>query len=342
MQRSENINELAAALAKAQGAMAAASKDGSNPHLRVKYVTLGAIWEAARQALSANALAVTQSPALDRGAVTIETLLMHASGQWCLSSLAIPCPRAEPQAVGAAITYARKYALAAMVGVAPEDEESALLARAGKPGMARDEQIAEVWRVSSSLEQEERVTRAAINRTYGVGEPYLLTEAQAELFLVELRGRLAQRNGSKASDATRPPAALPPSTPPAGGAAATLQEALAGVQREDVARAAAVQPPEDQAMLDLFRLRDSLFALAPPLLGPGEDRPAAEARAWRAILSKRGVAPLLPPPPEVVRELTATLDAKIQSLAAKAIDEGSTCAVKEAPAVTQGAKSPPY
>ena len=123
MQTSEQINELAAALAKAQGQIQAASRDRENPHFRSRYADLASVWDACRVALSLNGLAVVQGPALaDRG-VSVTTRLLHSSGQWAESTLILPMDKATAQGAGSAITYARRYALAAMVGVAPDDDD---------------------------------------------------------------------------------------------------------------------------------------------------------------------------------------------------------------------------
>jgi len=120
---SEQMNELAAALAKAQGQIQAASRDNENPHFRSRYADLASVWNACRVALSLNGLAVVQGPALaDRG-VSVTTRLLHSSGQWAESTLILPMDKATAQGAGSAITYARRYALAAMVGVAPDDDD---------------------------------------------------------------------------------------------------------------------------------------------------------------------------------------------------------------------------
>lgn len=117
------IGQLAAALAKAQGAMSHASKDKINPHFRSSYADLANVLDACRDALAANGLSVTQIPSLSGNAVTVTTLLLHASGEWVSSSLSMPLSKGDAQGVGSAITYARRYALAAIVGVAQDDDD---------------------------------------------------------------------------------------------------------------------------------------------------------------------------------------------------------------------------
>ncbi len=81
MQRSEQIAELAAALAKAQGAIEGAIKGNVNPAFRSKYADLGAVWDAIREPLSGNGLAVLQQMTSGDGAVACTTLILHSSGQ---------------------------------------------------------------------------------------------------------------------------------------------------------------------------------------------------------------------------------------------------------------------
>jgi hypothetical protein len=132
---SENIADLAASLAKAQGAMEAAIKDSVNPHFRSKYADLASIWEAVRRPLSDNGIAVVQlvsSPAAD--VVTVTTMLAHASGQWMRSSLSLTAVGSTPQNLGSAITYGKRYGLAAMVGIAPDDDDDGNRASGGGYG----------------------------------------------------------------------------------------------------------------------------------------------------------------------------------------------------------------
>ena len=123
MEKSEQINELASALSKAQGAIKGALKDTANPFFKSKYADLSSVWEACREQLAANGLSVAQMPCESETGVMVETVLMHASGQWISNRFTMPVAKQDAQAVGSAITYSRRYALAAMVGVAPEDDD---------------------------------------------------------------------------------------------------------------------------------------------------------------------------------------------------------------------------
>ena len=121
--QSPQINELATALAKAQGMMQTAKKDSSNPFFKSVYADLASVWEACRQALSTNGLCVIQTTDNDNGSVIVITTLVHAGGQWIRGKLRIKPVKDDPQGTGSAITYARRYALAAIVGVAPDESE---------------------------------------------------------------------------------------------------------------------------------------------------------------------------------------------------------------------------
>lgn len=122
---------LAAALAKAQGQLLGARKDAQNPHLRNKYADLASCWDACRAALSANGLSVTQTVRHLGPHVVLVTTLHHVSGEM-VADEGIPviyndgAKGLNPmQAMGSALTYARRYGLCAMVGICPEDDDGA-------------------------------------------------------------------------------------------------------------------------------------------------------------------------------------------------------------------------
>lgn len=124
MKRSETLTKLAPAIVKAQGQIDGAIKNAKNPHLKNRYADLGAVWDACREALQANSLAVLQMPCpSDDGRLHLETVLMHESGEYIASEIALPLPKQDPQGAGSAITYARRYGLAAMLGIVQEDDD---------------------------------------------------------------------------------------------------------------------------------------------------------------------------------------------------------------------------
>ena len=129
MTRSDTINELATAMAKAQAEIVGAKKDSENPHFRSRYADLASVRDACVGPLTKHGLSVLQFPRLvglgdGAWAVELETTLLHTSGQWMTDTLAVPVTKVDAQGVGSAITYARRYALAAVTGVAPEDDDA--------------------------------------------------------------------------------------------------------------------------------------------------------------------------------------------------------------------------
>lgn len=121
--RSEQINEIAAALAKAQAIIQPASKDKTNPHFKSKYADLASCWDACREAITSNGMSVVQTMAMRDKEIVLVTTLMHTSGQWIASEVPIIASKQDAQGYGSAITYFRRYSLCAMVGVAPEDDD---------------------------------------------------------------------------------------------------------------------------------------------------------------------------------------------------------------------------
>ena len=124
--QSDSIGALAAALSKAQADITGALKDSSNPFFKSKYADLASCWDACRKQLAANNLAVIQTVYVhwDKDESVLATTLAHSSGEWIRSELPIRAKDASPQAQGSAITYARRYALAAIVGLAQIDDDA--------------------------------------------------------------------------------------------------------------------------------------------------------------------------------------------------------------------------
>jgi hypothetical protein len=123
MTHSDQIGEIAGALAKAQSEMGGAIKDASNPFFKSKYADLASVMEACRGPLTKHGIAVLQSPSAEGAVVSIETTLMHASGQWIRGVASATAKDDSPQSIGSAITYLRRYALQSFAGVAPEDDD---------------------------------------------------------------------------------------------------------------------------------------------------------------------------------------------------------------------------
>lgn len=135
MKRSEQINEIAAALSKAQKSFESAerghvakvmSKKGEGSSYSFNYADLAAYLDVCRGPLSENGLSFIQEPTCDGNKVSVTTLLMHQSGQWIESDplvLTLTGETLTPQVIGSGITYARRYSLSAITGMASEQDD---------------------------------------------------------------------------------------------------------------------------------------------------------------------------------------------------------------------------
>ena len=127
-QRQENqsstLGKLAEALSNAQSCIEGSKMDAVNPFFKSNYSTLASIWDACRKPLSSNGLSVVQTMSNDNGKVIIITTLLHSSGEWMRGHLTVKPMKDDPQAMGSAITYGRRYSLAAIAGISPEDDDA--------------------------------------------------------------------------------------------------------------------------------------------------------------------------------------------------------------------------
>lgn len=121
--QSENIGDLAAALAKAQAEVGTVHRDSANPFFKSSYASLAAVWEATRPILSKHQLSVVQMPSHDEAGYYVETQLMHSSGQWIRSRTYMKPAKDDPQGIGSLISYARRYALQAVTMICPDDDD---------------------------------------------------------------------------------------------------------------------------------------------------------------------------------------------------------------------------
>lgn len=112
-----------AAFIKAQQAFKPAVKDAVNPHFKSKYVTLQAAIDAVLPALHANGFALIQATLVQDGRTILRTHITHVNGESISSDYPVHPVKADPQGEGSALTYARRYALMALCGIAPEDDD---------------------------------------------------------------------------------------------------------------------------------------------------------------------------------------------------------------------------
>ena len=171
---SPTIGALAAALAKAQGTFTFAAKTSEAPVFESKerggravgkrtYADLAAVIDAVRAGLAANGLAIVQAPFPQAGGgVLLRTTLMHSSGEWMASEISLPADRMGAiQGWGSALTYARRYALAAMVGIAQDDDDG----QAAQDNEPRNRKAREQAQVKQARQQAKSDNPAPLSET---------------------------------------------------------------------------------------------------------------------------------------------------------------------------------
>lgn len=121
--QSDNLNELFSALSKAQSKIEGAIKDKKNPFFKSTYADLNSVWEACRGPLTENNLSILQTIEGTKESMVLVTWIGHSSGQFIRSFLPLMIQKQDPQSVGSAITYARRYALGALVGICSEEDD---------------------------------------------------------------------------------------------------------------------------------------------------------------------------------------------------------------------------
>jgi hypothetical protein len=126
LNQSESIAKLAASLCGVQAKLTYAKKDSKNPFFKSNYADLESVWDACRELLASHGLSIAQFPGLytehDKS-MSLTTILMHGSGEYISQEMSVPVTKADAQGAGSALTYMRRYALAAVVGVVQADDD---------------------------------------------------------------------------------------------------------------------------------------------------------------------------------------------------------------------------
>lgn len=172
---SEEIGELVKALAKVQGSIKPAKRDSTNPFFKAKYADLTSVWDSCRKELSENGLVVIQTTKSDSEKVTVLTTLAHESGQWIRGEISLRPVKNDPQSYGSALTYARRYALAAIVGIATGEDDDAEDATRGK----RKEKVKTTY-LGSKAEKHEIEKVEELGETEVKDESVMLSEEEAQ------------------------------------------------------------------------------------------------------------------------------------------------------------------
>lgn len=124
MKTSETITKIAPAMLAAQKQITFAPKDAKNPHFKNTYASLPSVIDAIKSALNENGIVFIQtaSPS-EKGCLALSTRLLHESGEWIEDTATVPLPKSDPQGYGSAATYARRYCLAAIMGLYQDDDD---------------------------------------------------------------------------------------------------------------------------------------------------------------------------------------------------------------------------
>lgn len=136
MNKSDSIGALATALALAQAEIDGAEKRKNNPAFKSRYADLGAVWEACQEPLTKHGLSVVQIPEESedpRTLLRLTTVLLHKSGEWISSTTSIPITKPDAHGFGSALTYARRYTLAAMLSVCSDEDDDGNAATGRNP-----------------------------------------------------------------------------------------------------------------------------------------------------------------------------------------------------------------
>lgn len=133
----DTVKQLATALAKAQGEVENAKKVSNNPHFKSKYADLATIWDVIREPLTRNGLSVMQLPCeAPDGKIGLVTHVLHSSGESISERFFVGLKDvSNPQQVGSALTYMKRYTLLGVAGIASEDDDGE--AAVGRPAKAQ-------------------------------------------------------------------------------------------------------------------------------------------------------------------------------------------------------------
>ena len=132
MKLSEKFDEILPALHKARSQFVKVKKDRQNTHLKNKYATLDSVLDAITPALTENKLMIMQDGERIESTMRVETTVIHISGQWAKFYFDIPIVKNDPQGVGSAFTYGRRYALAAAFGLSQADDDAQIAVKSAQ------------------------------------------------------------------------------------------------------------------------------------------------------------------------------------------------------------------
>lgn len=131
---SPNIIKIATALLLAQKEIGGAKKGATNPFFKMKYSDLGSVMEACKEAFNNHGISVIQPVTTNENGTYVETVLLHESGEFITSQMKVSCKNPDnPQEMGSAITYAKRYSLQAIAFIPSEDDDGEAATKSLRP-----------------------------------------------------------------------------------------------------------------------------------------------------------------------------------------------------------------
>jgi len=181
MKTSETISKIAPALLAAQRLICNAAKNAKNPHFKNNYANLESVIEATKEHLNNNSIVVLQTLSESEGAVLkLTTRLLHESGEYIEDTAATPLSKADPQGVGSAVTYLRRYSLAAICNITQEDDDG----QATRIEKATSQQISKLRLAEANAVNKQTISKALAY--YKLDELEKLNSDQAETIIKKL------------------------------------------------------------------------------------------------------------------------------------------------------------
>ena len=162
MNKSESIIELSKALAKFQGEIKQPKKNGTNPHFKSRFATLDDVVKSITETSSKYGLSFVQFPLNDEDKVGVKTIIMHESGEWIEGEPIYTKPmKNDPQALGAVLTYLRRYSLSAIFGVVSDEDDDSESAMDRGTNNSQPQQYKPKYNNSSSIQKPLNAQEAA-------------------------------------------------------------------------------------------------------------------------------------------------------------------------------------
>ena len=191
MNKSESITSLTKALNTFQGKLTSVKKDAVNPFYKSKYATLDTIWETIRKLLSENGLAITQTMGILDGKSILETTLYHTSGEWISGIQLVNPVKDDPQALGSAISYARRYSLSAILGIVSDEDDDGNVAT--KP-VVKPEPKTEQKQIEVPQKTEmKRASEAQVKKIYATVKEKNISSDSAKAYIKSVFNKVSTK-----------------------------------------------------------------------------------------------------------------------------------------------------